>query len=267
MKKRISILAGCVIGILGVIAGVSAAGVVQKIQCELRPDFTVVIDGKEQTFRNAQGEVVYPVLYEGTTYLPVRAIGEMMGKTVYWYENEKRVELRSESTTVTDADVIITGDSGNPQQPAAGEITLEQAKEIAAKKAGLAAADVYFTEARLERDDGIRQYDIEFVQDGVEYSAEIRASDGEILSWDVDQKASMQQNEQAAQGIGLEQAKEIALNRAGVSEADVRITQANYEIDDGVPVYDIEFWYGQIEYSAEIRASDGKVLSWDEDRD
>ena len=211
MKRKVVMsLAACGICAVGVVIGASAATLVHTVQAELRQDFTIVVDGDVKTFKNVQGEVVYPLLYEGTTYLPVRAIGELMGKTVYWYEDDKRIELKDEKTTVTDADVIVSGNSTSTDnkvngsapggdaaststkketalQPEDGEITLEQAKAIALEKAGLTEAEVRFTETKLEVEKGgVREYDIEFRVGRTEYSAEIRASDGVILSWEVD---------------------------------------------------------------------------------
>lgn len=193
-KKRILTLAACGLCLTGIVIGASAATVVQKVQSELRPDFTIVIDGKEQTFKDAQGNTVYPMLYDGTTYLPVRAIGEMMGKTVYWYEDEKKIELKAENSTVTDADVIVpSGSSGSTKPslntgltPESNEVTLDEAKKIALEKAGLSASEVTFTESKPDYDDGRLVYDIEFCVGRTEYSAEILASDGTVISWDID---------------------------------------------------------------------------------
>ncbi len=194
MKKQVSALAVCAIAAVSVAVGASAVGVIQSVQSELRPDFTIVIDGQEKTFTDVNGNIVYPLLYNGTTYLPVRAIGNMMGKTVYWYEDEKRIELKGGATTVTDADVIISGGqqqaggtgSGGAVQPAGSEISLEQAKEIALKEGGFTADQVQFTKAELDFDDGRREYEIEFWVNGVEYAADIRASDGFVLSMEID---------------------------------------------------------------------------------
>ena len=82
----------------------------RDIIVQLREDFTVVIDGEVKEFKNVNAERVYSVIYERTTYLTVRTIGEIMEK-VYWYENDKRIELKN--STVTDADVIIVGDEKN----------------------------------------------------------------------------------------------------------------------------------------------------------
>lgn len=277
-KKTITVLSACAVFAAGIAAGVSASGLVEKIQAEIRPDFTIYVDGSKQNFKNVNGEAVYPILYEGTTYLPVRAIGELMGKTVYWYEADKRIELNTETTTVTDADVIVPDTSGGSggsnssiSQPTAapGEISLERAKEIALEKAGFAASEVTFVKERLEYDDGIREYDIEFIKDNTEYSAEIKAADGTVLSWDVDvfDGAYRPQPTAAAGEISLERAKAIALEKAGLSEADVIFTETQLERDDGVRKYEIEFRQGQTEYSADILASDGTIVSWDVDYD
>ena len=119
MKKRMTLIMALVI-VLSFSTGVISKTVYENIKAQLRPDFVVEIDGEEKEFKNANGERVYPVLYDGTTYLPIRAIGEIMGKTVYWYENEKRIELKDEKedvkTTVTDADVIVTDEKDKHQK-------------------------------------------------------------------------------------------------------------------------------------------------------
>lgn len=211
MKKKVTVLTAGILCAAGIVVGASAAGVIQKVQSELRPDFTIKVDGKTQTFKNVNGDEVYPMLYDGTTYLPVRAIGELMGKTVYWYEDDKLIELKSEKTTVTDADVIVPGGkedkpertdrpdkdkkpekTDKPDKPKEtlppdfNGITIEKAKEIALQKAGLDEKDVVFEEASYDFDDGRWICEIEFKKDKTEYKAEILASDGTILEWEVD---------------------------------------------------------------------------------
>ena len=40
--------------------------------------------GDAKVLKNVKGEEVYPVLYNGTTYLPVRAVAEALGASVFW---------------------------------------------------------------------------------------------------------------------------------------------------------------------------------------
>lgn len=223
MKKKLTILAVGTLCTLSLAAGALATGVIEEIKAQLRPDFTVVIDGNVKNFKNAGGDDVHPILYEGTTYLPVRAIGEIMGKTVYWYEDEKRIELKENTSTVTDADVIINESDKKPAEnkkdkPTKAEkdvakeqkkaekdaakadkkdikpveidesqfIGEEKAKEIALEKAGLKADDVQFKKVHLDRDNGAYEYEVEFRHGLTEYDADISATDGTILSWEKD---------------------------------------------------------------------------------
>ena len=65
--------------------------------------------------------------------------------------------------------------------------------------------------------------------------------------------------------IGLTKAKQIALSRAGVSSSNAYFTKAKLDYDDGVRVYEIEFYAGNYEYELEIGAKSGNVLSYDRD--
>lgn len=41
-------------------------------------------DGVEKTLKNVKGEKVEPMIYNGTTYVPLRAMSQLMGKEVEW---------------------------------------------------------------------------------------------------------------------------------------------------------------------------------------
>ena len=56
-------------------------------------DIKLVVDGNAVTPKDATGAVVEPFIYEGTTYLPVRAVGEALGKQVSWDGNSKTVYI------------------------------------------------------------------------------------------------------------------------------------------------------------------------------
>lgn len=54
-------------------------------------DIKLVVDGVPITPKDAAGNVVEPFAFEGTTYLPVRAVGEALGKDVKWEGETKTV--------------------------------------------------------------------------------------------------------------------------------------------------------------------------------
>jgi len=69
------------------------------------------------------------------------------------------------------------------------------------------------------------------------------------------------------QYIGKDKAKQIALNHAKVLESDTTLLQVEYDYDDGIIIYDIEFNVGNIEYDYEIKAIDGMILESNKESD
>lgn len=61
------------------------------------------------------------------------------------------------------------------------KIDLESAKSTALKDAGLEASQVQFTKQKLDTDDGVEKYEIEFNYNGYEYEYDIDAKTGTIL--------------------------------------------------------------------------------------
>lgn len=58
-------------------------------------------DGVEQTLRNAKGDKVEPLIYEGTTYVPLRALAGLLGKDVDWEQNTQSVYIGEKPTAET----------------------------------------------------------------------------------------------------------------------------------------------------------------------
>ena len=67
------------------------------------------------------------------------------------------------------------------------------------------------------------------------------------------------------QPLTREQAQQIALDYLGVTADQVTRLRTGYEIDDGIPQYDVEFIRGDWEYEFEIHGETGKILSYDKD--
>lgn len=162
----------------------------------------------------------------------------------------------------------ITGQTGEQQPQQSASITEEQAKEIAANHAGVAVADLTFHSVSLEEDDGRRVYDVEFYSGSTEYDYEIDAATGDILSYDNDvENFSIPQQQGTATGsyIGEDAAKAAALQRAGLTEDQVRWEKCELDEDDGRFSYELEFSSGQHEYECEVEAFTGEILNFEQD--
>ncbi len=160
-------------------------------------------------------------------------------------------------------------------------ITVEKAKEIALNHAGVSAADVRWDDREFDFENGQPVYDLAFDANGLEYEYDVDARTGKILrshsERDDDRSAASApatQNTQptkpaasAGNYIGLEKARSIALQRAGVSASSVRWEKAEFDYDDGRPVYELEFSANGTEYDCDVHAVTGKVLDYDAERD
>lgn len=67
----------------------------------------------------------------------------------------------------------------------------------------------------------------------------------------------------SAKDIGEAAAKQIALEHAGIAEADASHLWVSRDYDDGRLEYEVEFFSGSKEYDYDIDAADGSILSFD----
>ena len=254
MKKNMkSLIAGGVvlITLTGMLALPSLATVGQKLLRADYHDMKVTLNGKTLKLTDSDGDPVEPFTIDGTTYLPLACISQALGVDVAWDGPNNTVMLTTEDKTAA---------SGT--NPSADDIGVEKAKSAALKHAGLSADEVTFIKAKLDYDDGVRVYDVEFWSGSKEYDYEIDAATGAVRSYDFDVEGY---TAQSSNDIGVEKAKSAALKHAGLSSGDVTFLKAQLDYDDGIRVYDVEFWSGSKEYDYEIDAATGSVRSCDWD--
>lgn len=150
-------------------------------------------------------------------------------------------------------------------------ITLDEAKKIALDHAGVKAGDVHFDDQEFDKDDGIKLYELEFYANGFEYEYDVDAVTGEILKHERDKKQNKKsantskQKTKQTDYISMDYAKEIALDHAGISGEDVYFDDQEFDIDDGVPLYEFEFYLNGNEYEYDIHAISGEILSFEHD--
>lgn len=91
MKKR-KILVAVLCCSLALVTAAYATNATKTIQAAYM-NIKLVIDGVPVTPKDSNGTTVEPFIYNGTTYLPVRAVGEALGKQVGWDGKTKTVYI------------------------------------------------------------------------------------------------------------------------------------------------------------------------------
>ena len=134
----------------------------------------------------------------------------------------------------------------------------DKALETALAKAGLVKSQITLEKVKLDTEDGIKVYDVEFYAGNVEYDFEIDAVKGTVLKFEKDGNP-----DDFSKYIGEAKAKEIALAKAGLTASQIH--DYEIELDDGE--YEIDFKYQNMEYEVDIDAKSGKILKFDKEYD
>lgn len=74
-------------------------------------------------------------------------------------------------------------------------------------------------------------------------------------------------NDNSMQLINETEAKQAALEKAGVSESQVKHYKSELDYDDGIYKYEIEFYADGYEYDIDVSAHDGTIFSFDKEKD
>ena len=242
-----------------------------KRSIQVEDGIGITLNGARFTPRDADGKQVSAFLYNGTTYVPVRAISEAMGMDV---------SFNSATRTV----VLTTADRTASQQGASSAsgnyITVERAKQIALNNAGVKEANAVFLRANLDWDDGRMQYEVEFYSGNTEYDYDIDAVTGAILSSDRELENFQIWNNGTSRPSGntsgntgsassgnyitAERAQQIALAE---TPSGSTVVKCQFDWDDGRAQYEIEIRNGWTEYEFEIDAVTGTIIGRDIDND
>ena len=224
----------------------------QDVTATFRPDMTIQVNGTDYIIRDTTGAQVSPLIYNGTTYVPLATMSQILGVQVSW-----------DAATQT---VVITDQGG--QAASEGYIGEARAKQIALDHAKLTSNEANFLWVKMDWEHGRPVYEVEFWSGNTEYDYEIDAQTGEIRSYDYDvenYQIPSGGQQQTGELIGDARAREIALNHAGVSASQATFFRTQMDWEHGRQVYEVEFWSGNTEYDYEIDAVTGDIRSYDFD--
>lgn len=129
MKKRklIPALALTLALLCGITIGAGASGTLQEIKAYLNYGITIEYNGQEQVLKDAQGTRIFPVTYHDSTYLPVRAISDMLGVGVDWDGATQSVLLGKQANGVDLIDTYTPYDR-RAQDGSVGQVQTAQEK-------------------------------------------------------------------------------------------------------------------------------------------
>ena len=79
----------------GVFAASSGTGTPaqKKVMFYLKPDISIELNGARQVFKDANGKLVSPIVYNGTAYLPLRAVSSIMKEPIQWDKGSKTIYI------------------------------------------------------------------------------------------------------------------------------------------------------------------------------
>lgn len=167
------------------------------------------------------------------------------------------------TVTGTTTETAPAAETASAAQPV-GEITEEDAKNLALTHAGLTEAEVTFVKSGLDLENGRKVYDVEFyTKDFKEYDYEINAENGEIMDFDYDAEFYAPSAPAASDAtVTEEEAKALAIAKVpGAALTDIR--EFKLDRDDGRMEYEGTIVYDKMEYEFEINAATGEFLNWE----
>lgn len=154
-------------------------------------------------------------------------------------------------------------------ETAAESISIETAKFIAMKDAGISGQEAAYSSAKLDWEEGRQVYEVDFFSGGVEYEYDILASDGTILKrkqdtkWGKNLGTSLENQTENSSGgpLTIDQARQKVVEKIpGVDPASIYMKE---DYDDGRLQYEGEVYYNNAKYEFELDAATGTFYDWE----
>lgn len=111
------------LGSLG--TGVYAGSNLQEIRAYLNSGIKFKVDGQPVQLKNSSGAVITPISYNDTTYLPVRAISDLLGVTVHFDGTTSTILLGEQTEGVS----IAAGFDAPPYHTKDPDMTIYNGKD------------------------------------------------------------------------------------------------------------------------------------------
>ncbi|MEY8391038.1 hypothetical protein D3Z36_01660 [Lachnospiraceae bacterium] len=131
-------------------------------------------------------------------------------------------------------------------------ISVEKCRELAKRR----VANARITSIVRKRSHGVDIYKVKAQKGNKKYEMKFHARTGKLVEYEWELTVKKKQN---AQYISAERAKKIALEKTGGGT----VLAVKFEMDDGVPVYEVDVMKEYLEYEIKIHARTGRILEID----
>lgn len=179
MKKKLALLLSTMTLLLGLAVGVAAAPVLEKISADLNWSIKFIINGKEWTPNDTAGNKLAPINYNGSNYLPVRAVAEAFNIAVDWDGDNQIIYLgeKTDSVIINDEKIDI-GYSSNVLVTTDKQYTVQEGVDYSA---GIVIKDINSASksAKLVPDGKYQTLELNFFAFDISKDIEIRVIDAD----------------------------------------------------------------------------------------
>lgn len=229
-----------------------------------------------QNITDADASLVKKADEYGITVGKASLINEIV-KNSKTHSFEQLAGLTINELNLISENIKLGGIKSEGKASAKSYIGKDAALSAALKAAGLNKNQVKNIEVKLDNDDGVMVYEVEFDRGYDEYDYDINAKTGAVVSYDNEingkdvKSTGSSSSKNTSTGkenvIGNAAAKNAALKHAGVTESQATELKVELDREDGKLVYEVEFKSAGYEYDYEIDAVKGTVLQSDKELD
>ncbi len=93
MKNKVLILIMVIFLLLNIVTGAIASDIIEKIDAAINYGIKITINGELFEPVDDSGVELRPIIYEGRSYLPLRAVAEAVDMNIAWDEVKKEIAL------------------------------------------------------------------------------------------------------------------------------------------------------------------------------
>lgn len=109
LKKKTFIFIVSICMMIGFAAGVGANSALERITANLDHRISFIVNGGKWTPTNSSGQKLSPIIYNGSTYLPVRAISEALNTPVNWEASSRTITIGERTEALDFGSLNIVG--------------------------------------------------------------------------------------------------------------------------------------------------------------